>query len=273
MTTPCVQLLFPMGGLGTRFAQVGIALPKPLIDVDGAPMILKALSSFQNILNPQQIPVRLLFIVREEHEAEHGLRTKLKVALQPLCDANSDVSVHFFMMQHDTRGAAETCLLARDLLLPDCPVVIMDCDTFFLSKEYDNYLLRFARKDPSVQHVGGLLVYFQSKAPRYSFARLAPNSNEVVQTAEKVPISSNALIGAYCFTSAKLFVDAANRLVAQPINADTGIKEYYISLCFNHVLADNNFKVVAVPKEQYHSFGTPDELANYNAGHQSHYEE
>jgi dTDP-glucose pyrophosphorylase len=261
-----VQLLFPMGGLGTRFSNIGITTPKPLILVDGKAMIFKAVSSFDGLVERGQgrIRVRLIFIVRQEHEDQFLLRTKLA---EVFAEAPS-VEVAFVMMTHDTQGAAETCLLAKSVLIPDAPVVIMDCDTYFRSSKYEDVLMRMALEPMSDDSIAGLLVHFRSKAPRYSYALVDEDTGYVVRTAEKVPISDKSLIGAYAFGSGKLFVDAAEKLVASPIDPERGVKEYYISLVFNFLLSDGR-KVVAVERDDYASFGTPEELALYQEGKQS----
>lgn len=352
---PTLQFLFPMGGLGTRFAQVGIPTPKPLIHVDGHPMIHKALSSFDELLGRESAPrdaasplnIRVIFVVRAEHESEFQLRTLLiesfrtkydcrsfycingdgsdpsgkRVAPigpdQPSADGSADgsMAVYFVMMHADTKGAAETCLLAQPALLLSAPLVILDCDLYVYSSRLNQVLLSMAARGaglceaeretgaasiPSsvLSTLRGALVFFNSRAPRYSYAAIEPITGldlsdpkgeltaggRVTRTAEKIPISNCSLIGAYSFAAAGWFVAAAQRLVAQPINPDTGLKEYYISLLYNFLLdptfepegftakavAVSDVLVLAVPKEGYASFGTPDELDNYNAGRPSY---
>ncbi|CUG89252.1 nucleotidyl transferase, putative [Bodo saltans] len=262
-----VQLLFPMGGLGTRFSNIGITTPKPLIHVDGKAMIFKAVSSFDGLVQRGEgrIRVRLIFIVRQEHEDQFLLRTKLAEVFAE----QANVEVVFVMMLSDTRGAAETCLLAKDVLIPEAPVVIMDCDTYFRSAKYEDVLMKMALEQQGDKNgIAGLLVHFRSRALRYSYALVNEETGYVVRTAEKDPISDMSLIGAYAFGSGKLFVDAAEQLVASPIDPEKGVKEYYISLVFNFLL-DAGRKVVAVERDDYASFGTPEELALYNEGKQS----
>ncbi|PJF33561.1 MAG: hypothetical protein CUN57_01835, partial [Phototrophicales bacterium] len=81
--TPIVQVLFPMGGLGSRFADAGETTPKPLIDVSSnpgttpyEPMIGKAISSFQRLAG--KVTLRPIFIVRKEHNDKYNLSEKIK---------------------------------------------------------------------------------------------------------------------------------------------------------------------------------------------------
>lgn len=272
-----VQLLFPMGGLGTRFAQIGIETPKPLIEIEGKPMIFKAVSSFDVLMQRPNVHIRLVFIVRQEHQEKYELRTKLEAVFASF--APERLSCVFVMMHQDTRGAAETCLLAKDALLPDAPVVIMDCDLYFRSEAYEALLLQMAavaeeasangKAGTAPDALSGLLVHFNSKSPRYSYALVDEATGLVVKTAEKNPISNCSLIGAYGFGSGRLFVSCAEELLQSPIDPEKGIKEYFISLVFNFVLA-RGLKVKAVPRDDYASFGTPDEMALFLAGKPSY---
>jgi GTP:adenosylcobinamide-phosphate guanylyltransferase len=161
MTT--LQVLMPMGGLGTRFRKVGITTPKPLIEVDGAPMFQRALRSFA----PWTGDKRVVVVVRADDDAEHGLARQVLRA-EPAAD--------IVLLEHDTRGAVETCLEARDRLDPDLPLVIMDCDIAFDSPEYFRVLAGAVES----QDVDGLLLSFHSTEPRYSFAEVGPDGLVVV---------------------------------------------------------------------------------------------
>ena len=53
------------------------------------------------------------------------------------------------MLDHDTRGAVESCLIARALIDPNLPIVVMDCDLHFQSKAYDEALAQLGAKMPA----------------------------------------------------------------------------------------------------------------------------
>ena len=56
-----LNIVIPMAGAGSRFAEAGFDKPKPFIDVDGNPMIERVLA------NLQQPDTRFILIVRTEH--------------------------------------------------------------------------------------------------------------------------------------------------------------------------------------------------------------
>jgi dTDP-glucose pyrophosphorylase len=250
---PIIQLLFPMGGLGSRFADAGNPVPKCMIEVDGVPMIVKAVKSFARLHDRANL--QPLFVVRQEHEDKYQLSSQLLKVLP---------NAKFAFLGRNTAGAVETAMEAAPLIDLVHPIVVMDCDLYFQSSGYEEQVLAMER-----DKVAGLLLYFESRNNRYSFCELADDGRTVLRTAEKVPISTHALIGAYGFGSGEIFVNAAKRLLADPLNPATGFKEYYCSLLYNFVLRDGG-KVVAVPTDEFHSFGTPEELECFRRGEKSY---
>lgn len=241
-----IQILMPMGGLGQRFRDEGYSTPKPLIPVNGHPMFMEALASFDEYPG-EKIH---LFVIRQDAENEYRLATQIQ-QLQP--DAK------IALLKENTRGAVETCLQAKGWISPDLPLIIMDCDFSFVSADY----FKMIKKVANDQAYGGVLLSFNSNRDRYSYARVN-ESGEVVETAEKKVISNNALAGAYCFGSGRTFLEAAGRLLQKPL--DEQMKEYYISYLYNILLQDGE-KVALAKADEFNSFGTPQELEQYLAGH------
>ena len=235
-----LQVLMPMGGLGQRFRDAGFTTPKPLIEVDGVPMFRRALTSFEPYPGERSLTV----VVRQDDDASNGISALIQ-------EAHPGATV--VPLTRNTRGAVESALEARAVLDRDQPLVVMDCDIAFDSPEYFRTITE--RED-----VDGVLLSFRSDQPRYSYVEVSPEGL-AVRTAEKDPISPHALMGAYFFRRAGLFIDAGDRLMSRPIGAD--MKEYYMSLAFNELIAAG--RRVAVASGDFYSFGTPDELAAYRA--------
>jgi len=238
-----LQILMPMGGLGQRFKKVGIDTPKPLIGVLGVPMFKRALAAFDAYEGDK----KYFFIVRKDTNEEYGLADQIKEIL-------SDAQIK--ILDHNTQGAVETCLLAEDMLDPELPLVIMDCDISFESPEY------FSRITEAIESnaFDGMLLSFNSTDPRYSFAE-TNQEGLVVRTAEKQAISSNALMGAYFFTRADIFLNGAHKLMQRQISET--MKEYYVSLIYNILLEEGNR--IGLARGIFYCFGTPEELDAYIA--------
>jgi dTDP-glucose pyrophosphorylase len=238
----------PMAGLGSRFAKIGITTPKPLIEVDGIPMFLKALSGLDKI----DCEKKYTFVVRREHVDSHSID---KVMKEKVPGANVVV------IEETTRGAVETCLKAGDFIDEKDAVVVLDSDLYFRSKRYGELVESVLQEeDIDKLPLDGVLLSFDSIDPRYSYAELGPDGF-VKRTAEKVPISNNALVGVYCFASGKIFLEAAKELMRR--NISEKMPEYYVSYLFNIVL-EKGGKIALAKINEYHSFGTPEELKAYN---------
>lgn len=240
--TKTLQILLPMGGLGQRFRDEGYTTPKPLIEVEGRRMFLRALDSFDAI----NVDKSIQFVVRKDAEDEYGLATSIHEIIP---DARVAI------LDHNTQGAAETALIARDMIDPDQPLIIMDCDFEFKSNEYFRYVQEILEESL----FDGVLLSFTSDNPRYSYAKVGPDGF-VTETAEKIVISNNALWGAYCFASGKLFIEYADRLIKQGLSDQR--KEYYISYVYSEMIADGR-KIKLATVDSSNSFGTPTELNDY----------
>jgi NDP-sugar pyrophosphorylase family protein len=238
-----LHIILPMAGLGSRFAKVGITTPKPLIQVDGRPMVLKALSSLDGIAAKKRFTV----IIREEHGSAHGLQAMLHEALpEANIVATRDAPI----------GAVRDAYRAKPYLKSDDGVIVLDCDLWFESPEYNDMVETCLSGQSELD--GGLLT-FPADNPRYSYAEIGPDGL-VTRTAEKVVISNRAITGAYFFGTATSFIDAAEALLATPLAG--GVPEYYLSNLYN-VLLSGGAKIGAANAVGFASFGTPEELKAY----------
>lgn len=239
-----LHIVMPMAGEGSRFANAGWTTPKPLIELNGQSLFKHAISS----VTAEGIKMKYSFVVRHEHIEKYGIGAGIKSFLP---EAN------IFSVMKTTRGAVETCLMAESAIADDDAVIIMDCDIEFRSVKFIEII-----KDILSQSVeeanGGALVSFESSEPKYSYAEVGEDGL-VKRTAEKEPISTHALCGAYFFSTGKRFKEIAHQLLNE---AEFKKPEYYVSLLYNYMLA-NGEKVQLAPMEEYYSYGTPEELQKF----------
>ncbi len=240
-----LQILMPMGGLGSRFAKEGYTTPKPLIEVDGKPMFMRALDSFAT-----QNDATYIFVIRAEHVAQYDLANQIKKHLP---------SAKIAILDHDTGGAVESCMIARDLIDDNLPISVADCDIYFESKVYFDKINGEPTSVPD-----GMLLTFPADDPRYSYVEL-DTSGHAIRTAEKVVISNHAILGGYFFKSGKLFKELADEFLSQPLPEN--IKEYFMSHLFN-LLLERGGKIEIANIDKKYIFGTPEELQAYFDGKQ-----
>ena len=236
-----LHIIMPMAGEGSRFAKAGWKTPKPLIELKGIPLFQRAISS----VAIDGVDMKYSFIVRQEHIDNQHIDQLIKDILP---------EARIFSVKKTTRGAVETCLVAEAGIGDDDAIVVMDCDLEFRSIAY-NKLVSDALSVPAGEADGGALVSFESDNPRYSYAQV-DDQGCVIRTAEKEPISNHALCGAYFFGSGKDFKRIAHQLLDDGTH---GKAEFYVSLLYNYLLAEGKTVRLAM-MEEYHSYGTPEEL-------------
>ncbi len=228
-----VNLIMPMGGAGTRFAEKGYELPKPMMDLNGIPFFYWA---SQSLMGHMDIATTT-FVILKEHADKYELDDKIKSYF-------SDANIVY--LDEVLNGAVMTCLEGVKTIGNDYPVIFCDCDLMFVSDAlYDYY------KEDTVD-AEGTIVTFKSSEDRFSYVRLG-DDGYVVETAEKEVISDNAICGAYGFANKDIFMRTALKYMSK-----CPYDEYYMSGLFNILIA-GGMKVRSFEVDEMVSFGTPEE--------------
>lgn len=234
-----MNIVMPMAGRGTRFAQIGLTTPKPLIDVRGKPMYAWATEGL-----PLARATKLIFICLAEHLSDRALERDIKsryAAYAPVIIA----------LDHVTQGQACTVLAARELIDNDEPLLIFNADT------YCRTTLGQALESLPPQ-VDGVLDVFHADGDRWSFARL-DGQRRVLETAEKRRISDWATTGLYYFRRGRDFVRHADAMLAAN---DRSSNEFYIAPVYNRMIVAGA-DIRANPVDQVWVLGTPEDLARF----------
>ncbi|HEY9702653.1 MAG TPA: hypothetical protein V6C58_09415, partial [Allocoleopsis sp.] len=86
---------------------------------------------------------------------------------------------------------------------------------------------------------------------------------KVVETAEKKPISRNAIAGFYYFKHGKDFVSAAFKSIEKDANVN-GL--YFVAPTYNELVLENkHIGVTFIDSSVYHSFYSPAKIAEYES--------
>jgi len=238
-----MNIVMPMAGRGSRFAEVGFTLPKPLIDVRGRPMYAWAMDSL-----PLALAKRVIFICLAEHLEDRALAADIReryARFDPVIVA----------LEHVTEGQACTVLTARAWIDTDDPLVIYNADTYCKTQ-----LEQRLRALPA--EVDGLLSVFRAPGDKWSFAR-TDEHGRVVETAEKRRISDWATTGLYHFTRGRDFVEHADAMIAAD-ERERG--EFYVAPVYNRLIAAGKQIRIDVADEVW-VLGTPEDLAHFEANH------
>jgi beta-phosphoglucomutase-like phosphatase (HAD superfamily)/dTDP-glucose pyrophosphorylase len=230
-----LNVLIPMAGAGSRFAQAGYTFPKPLIEVRGKPMI-------QVVVENLNIEANYIFLVQKEHYETYNLKYLLNL-VAPGCK----------IVQVDglTDGAACTTLLAKELINNDAPMVMANSDQFV---EWNSNECMYAFSADSID--GGILT-FKATHPKWSYAKLDENGF-VSEVAEKKVISDEATVGIYYWRHGSDYVKYAEQMISKNIRTNG---EFYTCPVFNEAIGDGK-KIRVKNIEKMWGIGTPEDL-NY----------
>lgn len=231
-----LNVLIPMAGMGSRFHDAGYAFPKPLVDIDGMPMI-------QAVINSLRINATYTYVVQEDHFNKYNLDYLLN-AITPNCN--------IVKINGITDGAARTCLLASKYIDNNNPLIIANSDQI-VDWNSRNFLYSLYSKNAD----GGIAT-FKSSHPKWSYAK-TDSSGLVLEVAEKKPISDNATVGIYYWKHGSDFIKYANQMIDNDIRVNN---EFYVCPVFNEAIQDGK-NIYALPVDKMWGVGTPEDLNYY----------
>jgi HAD superfamily hydrolase (TIGR01509 family) len=231
-----MNVLIPMAGAGSRFQQAGYTFPKPLIDVEGKPMI-------QVVVDNLNIEATYIYVVQKEHREKYNLDTLLNL-ITPNCKI---VEVDGL-----TEGAACTTLLAKEFIDTNEPLVMANSDQFV---EWDSNEFMYKMIEQKVD--GGILT-FTATHPKWSFAKV-DEYGYVTEVAEKNPISDIATVGVYYWAKGSDYVKYAEQMISKNIRTNN---EFYTCPTFNEAIGDGK-KIKTFNIDKMWGLGTPEDLKYY----------
>ena len=229
-----LNILIPMAGAGSRFENAGYTFPKPLIDVNGKPMI-------QLVVENLNLDANYIYIVQKSHRQKYNLDTLLNL-ITPNCK--------IIDVDGLTEGAACTALLAKDYINNQNPLFFANSDQFV---EWDSNEFMYKMQETNTD---GGIVTFKSTHPKWSFVKLNTNTNLVEEVAEKNPISDNATVGYYYWKHGSDFVNYAEKMIQKNIRVNN---EFYVCPVFNQAIEDNK-KIRIFNATKMWGLGTPEDL-------------
>ena len=234
-----LNIVIPMAGKGSRFANVGYALPKPLIPVHGHPMI----SLVTRNLRPN-FPHRYIFLCLQEHIEKYQVDRLLK-GWEPGCE--------IVTVDRITEGAACTVLLAKELINNGDSLMIANSDQW-VDTDINSYL-----DTMSAQNLDGLIMTMWADDPKWSFVRL-DDKGLVTEVVEKKVISNEATVGIYNFRRGADFVAAAEMMIEKNERVNG---EFYVAPAYNELILQNAkigyFNIGKVGDGMY-GLGVPEDL-------------
>jgi HAD superfamily hydrolase (TIGR01509 family) len=228
-----MNVLIPMAGAGSRFEAAGYTFPKPLIEVNGKPMI-------QVVVENLNINANYIYVVQKSHRHKYNLDSLLNL-LTPNC---AIVEVDGL-----TEGAACTTLLAKRYIDNDQPLLLANSDQYI---EWNSNEFLYKMNE---QQVDAGILTFTATHPKWSFAQI-DEFGWVTEVAEKNPISNLATAGVYYWAHGSDYVKYAEQMIAKNVRVNN---EFYVCPVFNQAIADHK-KIKTFSIEKMWGLGTPEDL-------------
>lgn len=234
-----INIVIPMAGAGSRFAQAGYVKPKPFIDVLGMPMICHVLE------NLKVEGAKFILLARKEHvEAEKETVDYIK----------ANYNVEIVLIDKLTEGAACTVLHAHRLINNDAPLLIANSDQI-VDMEINDYI-----SDCQNRNLDGSVLCFYDTDKKWSYAKLDEN-NLITMIREKEVISEYATVGIYYFSKGKDFVENSIDMIVRNERVNN---EFYVAPVYNYSIEKGGkHGIYNIKKEQMHGTGTPADLDLY----------
>lgn len=235
-----INIVVPMAGRGSRFANAGYELPKPLIDVHGKHMIEYVV---QNIRPREEH--RFIFICLQEHLDKYNLEAKLG-EIAPNCIV--------VPVNQVTEGAACTVLLAEKHIDNEDSMMIANSDQY-VDVDINDYL-------SAIKDYDGLIMTMTADDPKWSFIKYDENKF-VTLLREKEVISNEATVGVYNYKRGADFVKYAKQMIAKDIRVNN---EYYVAPVYNEMIEDGKrfvyYNIGSEDKGMY-GLGIPEDLNRF----------
>lgn len=232
-----LNIVVPMAGRGSRFADAGYKNPKPLIDIYGHPMIEYVTKNISPLCDH-----RFIYVCQEEHLDKYDLERVLK-AMSPGCQ--------IVTVDHITEGAACTVLLAEKYIDNDDSLMIANSDQF-VDTSIDAYIACLKEYD-------GLIMTMPSDHPKWSYIKYN-GEHLVTLVREKEVISDQATVGIYNYKYGKDFVRYAHQMIEKDIRVNG---EFYVAPVYNEMIEAGLKITYCDVGAKMHGLGVPEDLTAF----------
>ena len=245
-----MKIIVTMVGKGIRFLDAGYSIPKPLIEINGRPIIEFVVDSFSR-------KFEFIFICNKEHLENSNMEGVLR-SIAPNCkiigidDSDADIP-----------GPVYSSSFVFDLVDDEEEVIVSYCD-FDIEWDFQNFLRTVRSKD-----CDGAIPSFTGFQPaslgQSSFARIEIDEDDyITDVQEKVAYSEDAIddyrtTGVHYFKRGVQFKKYCRAVIDNKINVGG---EAYMTLPFMLMIRDG-MKILSYNVSKNICFGTPKAYETY----------
>lgn len=214
--------------------------PKTLYEVNGQPMIQLVSNTFESLEDRHFV----YMFLQKECDKFH---TDNVVSI--LNDYKADI----IRLKETTGGALCTCLMAIEYIDNNDELIISNNDQV-IDCDFNEVLNSFRASNTDCG-----VVCFETLHPRWSYVRF--ENDDVVEAAEKRPVSNKAIAGIYYFKHGHDFIQAAMDAIRKGSMHDG---RYYLTAAVNEMILKNKcVRKYDISNEKYHSLFTPERIRIY----------
>lgn len=237
--------LIPLAGSGSRFKKNGYKIPKPLVNINGKPMFVRAAKSLPKAN-------KYIFVCLERHIKKFSIDKIIKFYFP---------KSNIISLKRKTNGQAISCLKAIKLLKDDDILTIGSCD--YSMKYNQNILKKKMKKSDLIIWTFKNKEVVKKNPNMYGYVKINKKGYATKVTCKKQlskkPWNDHTIIGTFSFKKAKNFINYTKKLLKNNLRVNN---EFYLDtvaeLCVN-----SNLKVKVNLVEKYFGWGTPSDLKKY----------
>lgn len=244
-----ITLILPMAGAGSRFFTQGYKDPKPLLDIEGLPMVIQAVECLPESTNK-------IFICQNTHLSDYKIGETIN-KFYP--------QAKILGIDHVTEGQACTCELAlKNYPIDDSkPIMISACDNgvYYDINEYNKLI-----QDDSVD----MIIWSFSNNPTSQlypqmYAWLDVDENNYIRRVSiKKPFedcaNKYAIIGTMLFKKASIFKEGLELIYKDNLRTNG---EFYVDNLIEPLIKQG-YKAKIFDVTNYLCWGTPNDYRTYN---------
>lgn len=245
-----MQIVIPMSGFGERFRLAGYTIPKPLIEIDGKPIIAHIIDMFPGESD-------FTFICNQDHLNNSSYH--MESILRKYCPTGKILGIPKHKL-----GPVYAVKQIEHLIDPNRPVIVNYCD-FACYWDWNNFK-QFVSQTACSGAIPAYKGFHPHTLGKTNYAYMRENNGWLQDIQEKQPYTDNrmeefASSGTYYFVSGKVMSEAFRITMDQQLSVGG---EYYVSLAYKALLAANH-PVVIYPLQHFMQWGTPEDVAEYRS--------
>ena len=242
------QIIIPMSGFGERFRRAGYKVPKPLIEVDGKPIIAHVIEMFPNEED-------FIFICNNDHLLDEEYN--MEQIIRKYCPTAQIIGIDSHKL-----GPVYAVSKISDKISKDRPVVVNYCD-FSCYWNWGDFK-SFVNTTESDGCIPAYKGFHPHSLGTTNYAYMLENDGWVEDIQEKKPYTDDrmnefASSGTYYFKSGRLMIDAFNSIMEKKLSINS---EFYVSLAYKFLFM-KSLKVSLFPLQHFMQWGTPEDLQEY----------